>query len=452
MMLVPCRSLIIVALLLFSLFFYFFSVPVKGVQLNIFALCFLIGVALYLLFDIARSWVFFLYIFGLVLSVFANVIAELSSSYMIEVQEYAFPTGGGARNSFLVAFFLCGIFVSFRCVVGCFSIKLKRALVVELLLIQCFVFLGWLLVAYMMFVVFRYGSPLVMGLDRFAYWANIAPPGYRYITSLVPILGFVVSYAREIGFLRNSFAFLWLLLAIFFLILGGEKFSGLLILFFFYLLPFFCMSNRRLSTGFVVLASVVFLALAGMILLNYYLIYGSAFLDIFEARIVLQGQMLFALDAISSTGVTGGNSSLRGFWGTDEGEEGIRYLMYQIAPLEVVDRYLEGGATFTSPFPANLNYFFGMYSSPIVVSIFSILVGTCGGVLYVALRGRAFLLSLVSLKAFFYIYLAVVMGETQALLDWKMAVYVAAVLFLVLISICRIDESEREIDGVVSRI
>lgn len=445
------RSLFIGFIFLLSIIFYYISVLGSGLFLNIFALCFLIFVSIYLAIEVHYSWIFFLYFFGLIFAVSSNVFAEIFNSYLNEIQAYASLTGGGARNSFLVASFLCGVFISFRLFLRYFAFDLKKYLPLEVFLIRFLLFLGWVLIVYMAYVVFRYGSPLILGVDRFTYWKYFSPTGYRYISSLVPIFGFVLFYAREIGLLRNFYAFLWLFFCVILVVLSGEKFSGLLILAFFSLLPFFCVGLRRLSVSLKLFGFMVFLFLVGLVFLNYYLVYGYRFLEVFESRIVLQGQMLFALDAVSLN-FPRNETILDGFFGKEKEEAGIRFLMFQIAPWELVQRHLEGGATFTTPFPANLTYFFGLYFSPLILIFFSFLVGGLGAVLFIALRKQAFLLGLVTLKVFFYVYQAVLMGEVHFLLGWKMLVYMSAVLLLILISFHKVRCDERRCGSIAGSV
>lgn len=443
---VSWRLLAILLLLALSLFFYYVSASFNGGQLNVVALFFLIGVALFLPSRFSQAWVFFVYFFGLLFAVFSNVLVEFFSSYLVEIKEHARPTGGAARNAFLVSIFFCSVFFFFNLLRISFGKPLKRVSVVDNIVVKAFVLGGVALVAYMAAVIIFYGSPLAMGVDRFSYWANVAPAGYRYVVSLVPTFGFVISYAREVGILRNFFAVGWFFIAIFLLVLGGEKFSGLIVLVFFYFLPYFCVSNKSLSTRFVSVGGSFLGCAVVLVLANYYLIYGAAFLDVFEARLALQGQMLFALDEASSGEGHSVGSSLRHFWGVgaETDEKGIRYLMYLLAPVEVVDSHLSGGATFTAPFPANLNYFFGLHGAPVAGFLLGSMVGSAGWVLYQALRDRVFLLSFLSLKYFFYVYVAVVMGEMYMLFDWKMVIYVLSVFFVFLILSVNFGRNERE--------
>lgn len=419
----------------FYLVLYYASTFLRGVFFDIISIVFLVGI----IFSGAKyknsGWIFLLYLFGLTSAVASNFLIEYTSPYIVEIQERAVPTGGAARNAFLTGFFLFSTFIFFKLLIKIIPSHLKRAKKIENKLIKLIVLLGFVFLAYMIFVIGKYGSPLLMGADRFSYWLNIAPPGYRYISSLVPTFAFGISYALEIGLLRQSLARGWLIAAFVLLILGGEKFSGLIITVFFYYLPYFFLSNKRIPARFFAIGVMLFIAVVSLILINYYLIFGSVFFDVFRDRLALQGQMLYAIDRISITSANRLDASLAHFFGYGNPGEfsGIKYLMYLIAPHSLVDRYIENGVTFTAPFPANLSYFFGFYVSPIFALFMGLIVGTTGAALYVSLKERAFLLSLVSLKTFFYIYLAILMGEAYMLFDWKMVVYALTTIILFLV-------------------
>lgn len=423
-------------LLLVTIIFYYISTLLNGSQLNIIALTTLFWVAFTLPSNTKEAWIFILYLLGLLSATSANVIIEHLSPYLIEIREHAMPTGGAARNSLLTAFFLCSAFIFFRFFAKALPKDLKKSRKIEKAGVKTLVFLGFAFLAYMAFVIARHGSPLTMGIDRFTYWANIAPPGYRYITSLIPTFAFIVSYSRETGTLRSSFATSWLLLAASLLILGGEKFSGLIITAFFYFLPYFCLSNIKLSARAITLGTTLLALAVSVILLNYYFIFGNDYLEIFASRIALQGQMLFAVDRLATTTPISTDSIIGNFIssGKTAGDSGIKYLMYLIAPLDLVERHISNGVTFTAPFPANLNYFFGFYLSPIAAVFLGLIVGLSGSALYISLKERAFFLSLISLKTFFFLYIAVMMGEVHMIFDWKMAIYATITSSLFIIS------------------
>ncbi|WP_416137041.1 DUF6418 domain-containing protein [Halomonas sp. HK25] len=439
------KQTIISIFALVSVVFYYFAIFYHGAGLNLLALFYLIVVILVLPSTIAQVWIFFLYFFGLVFAVVSNGMIEFLSSYLSEVGEHAEITGAAARNALLIAIFMCGVLLFFNAHGLLFKRTSRRLAVVDGLTIKVMVFLGFLLVIYMSYIVIRYGSPLTMGMDRFSYRKNVAPSGYGYVSSLVYVIGFAISYARETGRLRAKFSLGWLVFAMVLLVLGGEKFSGLLILLFFYCLPYFVVSEKSLSSRHFVFGAIFILFAAMLVLLNYYSIYGSRFLEMFETRLALQGQMLFSLDQVASVASPSKEDIIASFFGFGNAtESGMSYLMYLVAPQEVVDRFLEGGATFTAPYPANISYFFGFYSAPIVVFILGGGVGALGGGLYKALRDQNFLFAILLLKMFFYVYISVVMGEVNMLVDWKMAVYLGAVLFFLMIQGVGSWENERE--------
>ncbi|MWJ27636.1 hypothetical protein GPM19_05345 [Halomonas sp. ZH2S] len=440
---ISSKMLGVIFILAISLILYYIGVSLEHSQYNFVGLLFLVAIVCFFGYQPSLGWVFFVYIFGLLFSVFSSFFVEYYSIYLIEVKAYAEPTGAGFRNAFLVVIFFCSILLSFNFSKKIFSIRFKRIKNLDFLILKFFVFMGYVLVTYMAFVVIVYGSPLTMGVDRFTYWASIAPSKYRYITSLMPIFAFAISYSREIRVLPNWCSVFWLVLAAFLLVLGGEKFSGLFLLIYFYFLPYFCVVQRRFSKRAVLAGSFLLLVSVLLVLYNYYLIYGARFLEMFGARLSLQGQMLFSLDKIAEIEFQGLDALYSHFfgWGVVGAEEkGIRYLMYLVAPHDVVSNFIEGGATFTAPFPANISHFFGLYISPIIVMLLGAVSGVMGWVLHQSLRDRSFLSSVIAVKAFFFVYVAITMGESYMLFEWKMAVYSLLILFLIFLSGFRLNE------------
>lgn len=440
---VSFKALGIFFILVVSFALYYFGMQLESSQYNLIGLFFLVGVIFLFRHQMAFAWIFFIYVFALLFSVFSSILVEKFSIYLIEVKAYAEPSGAGFRNAFLAVIFLSSVFLTFEFLRKSFSLRFKKVKEIESLMLKAFVFLGCSIVVYMAFVIIAYGSPLAMGVDRFTYWANIAPSGYRYASSLIPFFAFVISYSREVGVLSNRYSFVWLILAICLMILGGEKFSGLLLLIYFYFLPYFCVYDRPLSTKTILYGALFLLVSVLLVLYNYYLIYDSRFLDMFEVRLSLQGQMLFSLDKIASVKFEGLDTLYSRFfgWGSVEIEEkGIRYLMYEVAPHEVVNNYIAGGATFTAPFPANISYIFGLYLSPFIVLLMGVVSGVMGWVLVQALKDQSFLPSIIAVKAFFFVYIAIIMGESYMLFDWKMVVYSFLIIFLALISRLQVSE------------
>nr|WP_305777811.1 DUF6418 domain-containing protein [Pseudomonas sp. Hg5Tf] len=110
------------------------------------------------------------------------------------------------------------------------------------------------------------------------------------------------------------------------------------------------------------------------------------------------------------------------------------YLMYLVAPTELVDSYLAGGATFTAPFPANIQLFFGYYFAPLVVAVIACVVGFLSGLMILAIKSRSIVFSVLLIKFYWFFYIAVAMGEIRAVFDWKYGIYVLLVLGMMFVS------------------
>lgn len=287
---------------------------------------------------------------------------------------------------------------------------------------------------YMLLILLVYGSPLMLGIDRFNYWQNIAPIGYRHMHSLIPQFSFLISFAYITNMLEKKTAIIWFALSLVILILGGEKFSGLVAILFYAMLPIVILKNIQLSFKGIIYAILFVSILVLLVFYNYYQIYGESFLLKFENRLILQGQMNWAIHEMSTFNIISINDIYKSFFGfnAEIGERGIYMLMYLVAPEATVSMYQNDGVTFTAPFPANIEYFWGKLFAPIIIFFISALAALFLGLLYSAIKARAFIISIVLLKVNLYIYLSIMMGELYMLFNIKFFVYIFLIMFYVI--------------------
>ena len=175
------------------------------------------------------------------------------------------------------------------------------------------------------------------------------------------------------------------------------------------------------------------LVLTVVVFINYTLVYGSA--EIFVARLALQGQMNYALDNITSAAQSLSAIS-KHFFGitSNEIESGLPYLMYQVAPSDIIDLRLEYGATFTAPFPSNFSYFFGPHFAPMSIAAASLITGAISAFTVRATSSMNMLVSAISIKTFFLIYVAIMMGNMDLLFGIKGILHFLAIVAYMLIA------------------
>lgn len=431
-------SVCLVCILGLSLVFYLSSLVFVGHFLNFLSLLALLLVSLFWASVIKDFWIFFVYIFGFAFAALSGFFIEFYGLYMFEIMEEGRLSGAAAINSSLMIIFLSVSFLVFQVVLRR-RYDIARLKLVDNLFLRMVLFVSFLLPVYLLVVVVLYGSPLFLKVDRFTYWAEIAPPGVGKVRYFLVLIAFVVSYAQFTGKIRWLTAASWLLLSLVALVLNGEKLSGFILIFYFYLIPYFVYRGEVFSPRkFFVRAGLVGIGLLALVLINYFAIQGDlgSAVDLFYARLALQGQMNYAVSAFSGGGqdVSEILSGFLGF-GADEYEKGIYYLMYLIAPAEVVERRLQQGTTFTVPFPSNNLFFFGWAASVVVTAICGVLVGLVSSLVIVALRSRNFILSFLSVSLSYYVYGAVLMGNINKLFEWKFYFMLCVVLGLLLVGV-----------------
>lgn len=422
---------------LFSLALYYISIFFEGWFLSSSALAVLV-ICVY--FNVRKLDIFisnFLYLFMVLFSAFAVIAVEVGV-FLPEIRTYTFFTGASARNIFLMIFFVSIMQFSSCLFSVFFDGRVVKIRLVDRLCLQILPFFAFIFLFLYLLVIAIYGSPLLMGVDRFYFWKNIAPPWFRYVHTLIPQLAFIVSFSYCSGVLSRRLAFLWGAIAISSVIAGGEKFSGLFVILVFASLPIFVVRSK-LSGGSMkfLLGFAIFIAfMIGVVSVNYIAIYGESFYERILVRIALQGQMLWALDQHAEENALPLDIIKRSLfgWGGDINDSGMPFLMYLVAPVEVVDSYLSGGATFTAPFPSNIQLFFGYYFAPIFIAVIALLVGVGAGLLISAIKARSIVFSLLILKFYWFFYIAIAMGEVRNVFDWKYIVYVVSVLAMLVLS------------------
>ncbi|MGE8167410.1 DUF6418 domain-containing protein [Pseudomonas putida] len=420
-----------------SVLMYYIALDVESLFFNAVSLFCLLG---FICFSMQQMNVVvgnFLFVFMFLFSAIAVVVVEYGV-YLPEIDVTTFFQGAAARNILLMIFFAAVMQVIS---LGIFQISTGRVAKVkglDGLLLKVMPPMCFLLLLFYVVVIIIYGSPLLMGVDRFYFWRSIAPPWFRYVHTLMPQLAFIVSFAFSVGHLRKRAALLWGGVAVLAVIAGGEKFSGLFLMLVFAALPVFILRVRAGKGALKVIFgfSVFMCLLMGVVAISYISIYGDAFYDKILTRIALQGQMLWALDQRATLEGLSADVVWRSLFGlgAEDTNAGMPYLMYLVAPAATVDAYLAGGATFTAPFPANIQVFFGYNLAPVVVAVIACVVGALSGLLMASIKSRSLIFSLLLIKFYWFFYIAVAMGELRTAFDWKYGLYVFLVLAMLLAS------------------
>lgn len=426
------------AFVIIALFFYYVALIFPSTALNFFALILLGSCVLFYLREMHLAIVNFIFIFSFLFSALAVVSVEFGV-YLPEIQSFTFFSGAAAKNITLMVLFIVVMQSVTRWASNLSPRFISRIKHLDSLGLKTLPLVAFILVIIYITILIIYGSPLLRGVDRFFFWRSIAPGWFRYVHSLMPQLAFVIAFACCARKLSTAAASIWGIMAVLAVVAGGEKFSGLLSMLIFAAIPFFVMSDKRVKHPLrvILIFSILVVALLGVVLISYMSIYGDAFYDKLIVRLSLQGQMLWALDQradFSAQELQVIVQALLGI-GASDVESGMPYLMYLIAPSKLVDSYLSGGASFTAPFPANIQFFWGYYAAPLSIPLIAAAVGGVAGVLVLAIRARSIIFSLCVMKFYWFLYIAIAMGEIRMIFDWKFLLYAGVLMMIILLSV-----------------
>jgi|GEM_PF-2221793 len=378
------------------------------------------------------------------LSLFAHTTASMScavielGAYLSEVNDYGVPTGATLRLCLLLLVFFLGSTIAF----DAFPLSTprvrngKRGYPVSL---KAIILLGQAsLVGYLLVVTYRYGSPLVLGMNRYEYWGTVAPAGSQYVASLVPQMSFLLglTYAKsshDQKAFRSSvmLAYLGALVA---LILQGDKFSLLLQTTFFFFVPTIILSEnvsrRLLSVNGWKLAALGMALTVGffaLILFNLSSIYGGweAGLEELKGRVALQGQVWWAADLrLINWYPLELVDLLKALFGIGEnGLSGLSYLAAQILPPDTFHLYETKGVPLTMGFPGIALTAGGWVFGSVIVFACGLSMGLSVRILCFGITSSNMLVAIASVKIFVATHLAFTAGQVELLFSMKFLLF-----------------------------
>lgn len=289
-----------------------------------------------------------------------------------------------------------------------------------------------------------YGTPNSNGVDRFYYWGNIAPEWGRYLQFLMLQISFLlgVKYASD----KKIKYLMLLVISILMQIVGGEKFTGPALSIMFFVIPLlYYIRGDLISLLFrlrvLLLFSIVLFVLMLSSYLSYVKIYGDASVGLryLVERIALQAQVWWAVDkiALSVNYELSLEWLLHNAFGYDSGSGndvfGMYYLMQQIAPSDVFNRFVNNGVRFTMGAPVNYNYFFGNVLGPIVAALFGVLAAFGAWLIRNAIVTKDLLFGFVVIKYYYFIIQICVMSDWYYFINAKFWVFTLFIVFYSLI-------------------
>lgn len=221
-----------------------------------------------------------------------------------------------------------------------------------------------------------FGSPLLMHIDRFAYWQNhpfLVLDSVRYkMNILALLLGMISVHKKQIG-QPSEIPLVFLLIIFIINALYGDKFSGIVICSYLYFIPVGLDSYYR--TGFLgitrraVFGGLLFcVVILGLVSYHYRTIAADANIEVTESiadlivarALGLQGHVWWGIDESASRVALGRASrpqlkqSIEVLLGSDSKHTftGLHALMYDVSPASLVNNYIEKGIRFTLGNPA----------------------------------------------------------------------------------------------------
>lgn len=380
-------------------------------------------------------------IYSMTMGVVCCLFVE-SGAYLSEIREYGSETGASIRVGFTALVFILsaigftGLLNMYFQPVNAMDWKVNSIVNFVIQTVMLFFFIG------LFYLYDSYGTPNSHGVDRFYYWDNIAPDWGRYLQFLLLQISFLlgVKYASD-----KKIKYLMLLVfSMLVQIMGGEKFTGPILSFVFFMIPLlYYIRGDLISLFFKGRVLLLFLVVLSVLMLSSYLsyvkIYGDASVGLryLVERIALQAQVWWAVDRISLP--VNYEFSLEWLlhnafgYGSDNDVFGMYFLMQQIAPLDVFERFVNNGVRFTMGAPVNYNYFFGFLLGPAIAICFGLLAGFGAWLIRNAIITKDLFFGFIVIKYYYFIIQICGMSDWYYLINAKFWVFTLFIVFYSLI-------------------
>ena len=376
--------------------------------------------------------VFYLFLFGQVGSIIGCCIIE-NKAFISEQMRYGYATGATLRLVFYSI-----IFVTALSVLLTYFLKKERLQSRLLAPIQrwerVFVNIFTAVIAScLVFVVIRYGTPLSMGMDRFKFWADVAPVGKKF-SGLAIQAAFLngVLYARTSAGMKKKGYLLNLLILLFLQVLQGVKFSGLQLSGFLFFFPsLLSMTNNN---NLVVILKKYFVyvmlfcgALFLIIMMQYKYLYRNNPLELMGSRVVQQGHVWWGTDCITQRfgGLPPSSilHELNPLMRVNGESLGLEALMWAVSPRQIVEVFLRKNVYFSMGYPAIIIYYLGYASSTVVQILAAWIVSLMTITLLKASIFKNAFIALIAARLYLVIIDIFLMGNIYLLVDYRVIIY-----------------------------
>ncbi|MGG1954394.1 DUF6418 domain-containing protein [Enterobacter cloacae] len=345
-----------------------------------------------------------------------------TGAWFSEANVLAYLSGATLRNSSLAATIMIFAYFSYISLSKVVTFKGGISESINSLLLSVCCIVSVILSIILVCINIKYGHPNDHNVDRFYYWANIAPSWGEYVNFLSTQMAAFLGLAY--GYRKKRFYLLIFSLSLLAQYLVGEKATGLYASLLMFIIPLFISRGIYLGSVvfkplFIVSSSVVIAVLFCAIYLSYAAMGGeSNALSMLLNRLVLQSQMWWTVDNISHGGVSL-SDLMSAIFGGNDGVSGIQYLMREVADPQTFYWFEDKGVNWTMASPANLTYLFGYATAFIPAMFIGIMFGISSHIVMKAIQFRDVILVFLSIKLYNAVWQAATMGNIDALISLK---------------------------------
>jgi len=425
--------------------YVFNSLAPPSLTLNVFSYILWLVTTVYLFKkQVQLSFFNFMVIFAYTTTGLSCMVAEYGS-FFVETQTQSFLTGATSRNLSLSFFLLYGVYGGFSFIKSYLPTTYPKITLLNKIVGGFVPLLAVFLIAGLFYLNLRYGSPNDYNVDRFYYWTNIAPAWGDYLKFNLVQISFLL------GMLYAARPFKWLpfifILSLIAQYLVGEKFTGIFSAIVFFITPYFVIHSDKfkiLSIRNIFICTIVICLFSIVIYSSYAAIVGQRnATESFVSRIILQSQMWWAVDNISSDSKSIAEI-VYSFFGTasEDRYKGIFYLMSHITPPNIFEGYYDKGINFTMASPVNFIYFFGYNISLLIVIPVGFFCGIMYGIFRIAVINYDYWIILLFVKIHYTIVRILTMGESYAFTDPKFLL-LCFIAFLYSLFVCLMKRREK---------
>ncbi|EHE0834771.1 O165 family O-antigen polymerase, partial [Escherichia coli] len=271
-------------------------------------------------------------------------------------------------------------------------------------------------------IIFLYGNAYgSAGGNRVIYRHDYLPSWAGIFIDLqwIPVLVLGLLYINN----KKKEFFIFLILHLFFRVLFGEKFTMLVQLLYISFIPYVIFFHQEINVNRFIKIVLFFGVLLGTsIFLNYFFIENAGFERI-EQRIAQQGQLWWYV--VNNYLEKGGSISvINEFFSYNKGDcqQGMDLLMCKSMSPSLYQLYIEKQYVLTSGYPSILLLYFGPYG--IILFLFASPLFLLPLVmLYVSLKNKKILASIISFRVFFSFFSFYAIGNMHDLLNLKTLIY-----------------------------